>query len=607
MRSSNGVIFKRCGCRDAIGQRLEQRCPQLPARGHGSWYFHCSATNLLGRRERARRGGYPSQAAARQARDAWLAGTAADRTAQGWTAARWLRHWLDSRTAIRATTRFHYTRDVEQVLIPHLGAYRLADLDAGLLRTVFARIAGTTNSKGRPQSGSAMQHLRTTLRAALNLAVKEGVLDCNPARHIEITGYQQPHATVWTEARVASWEETGVHPAVAVWTAYHLAEFLGMVTDDSLFAFCWLAGLRGLRRGELCGLRWTDIDLDRAVLTVERNRTTAGYQIVENDPKTPAGRRAVALDKQTVRVLRALRRRQLDQRRDTLADGRRWTDSGYVFVRGDGLPIHPNYATTRFRKLVQRAGLPPVRLHDLRHGAASLAHEAGADLKTLQDLLGHSSIVVTADTYTSVLPQIQHRCADDTARLVLAAARRTRKKIKTRARKNRPDRGPKTGAPTPTMPEPRTKPQVKVSQHGSKSGQISAPTAHPRDTHHPQRTETTTAGCLQCSRIWAGGRHWTEWYRPPAVEPLRVDVLVDLEGVEVGPVLVVGVAARCEEHDLVLSGSVLVVAVGVVRVGASGRLLAHDLNELTVDVQPDRTLARRDPVVEADGVAIERK
>jgi hypothetical protein len=167
----------------------------------------------------------------------------------GLTVQRWLRHWLDTRTSIRATTRFHYTRDVDTVLIPYLGRYRLADLDAPLLRTVFAAIADTRNTKGRPQSASAMNHLRTTLRAALNLAVKESVLDCNPARHIEIRGYQQPHAKVWTEARVQAWEQTGVHPAVAVWTADQLAEFLGSVNDDPLFA------LRGLRRGELCGLR----------------------------------------------------------------------------------------------------------------------------------------------------------------------------------------------------------------------------------------------------------------------------------------------------------------------------------------------------------------
>ncbi|HWG99655.1 MAG TPA: tyrosine-type recombinase/integrase [Pilimelia sp.] len=490
---TTGMIFKRCGCRNSAGQRLEKACPRLPERGHGSWYFHCTATNLLGRRERARRGGYPSQAAARHARDQWLTITAASRTAQGWTVERWLRHWLDTRTHLRPTTRFHYTRDVDNVLIPYLGRYRLADLDARLLRSVFVQIAAMTNSKGRPQSASAMQHLRTTLRAALNLAVKEGLLDCNPARHIEVTGYQQPHARVWTDTRVEHWAQTGDRPAVAVWTAEHLATFLGAVTDDSLFAFWWLAALRGLRRGEACGLRWTDIDLVRGTLTIERNRTTAGYAIVEGDPKTPAGRRTVALDKRTVQVLRAHRRRQLDQHAPAAENGTPRADTGYVFTREDGLPINPNYATTRFRKLVQRAGLPPVRLHDLRHGAASLAHQAGADLKTLQDLLGHSSIVVTADTYTSVLPHAQRRCADATAALVLAAARRTHKKIKTRARKNHPDRRPQSGAPTAATPPPAAKRQARKPQHGKRTKEHPAPTSHPRDTHRPHRPDNEKA------------------------------------------------------------------------------------------------------------------
>ena len=116
-----------------------------------------------------------------------------------------------------------------------------------------------------------------------------------------------------------------------------------------------------------------------------------------------------------MQILRVHRRYEQDRKVEAAENGKPWTDSGYVFTRSDGLPINPNYATTRFRILARRAGLPPVRLHDLRHGAASLAHEAGADLKTLQDLLGHSSIVFTADTYTSVLPQIQRRCADATA------------------------------------------------------------------------------------------------------------------------------------------------------------------------------------------------
>jgi integrase len=434
--ASTNKTFK--GCRNQQGKRLEQNCPRLPERGHGSWYFQCSAPNLFGRSERIRRGGFISQAAARTAREDCLADSAAQRAGDGWTVERWLRHWLATRTRIRPTTRLHYTRDVELVLIPRLGHYRLSDLDGPLLRAVFAEIAQTTNSKGKPQSPSALNHLRTTLRAALNLAVREELIGSNPARHIEIHGYRRPHAQVWTEGRVEHWELTGEHPAVAVWTAKQLATFLEANVEDSLFAFWWLAALRGLRRGELCGLRWAAVDLDRGLLFVERQRTTAGYTVVEGEPKTAAGRRAVALDKHTVAILRAHRSRQLAHRDKRHGNNQVCVDSGYVFTRKDGEPINPSYATTRFRILTNRAGLPPVRLHDLRHGAASLAHEAGADLKTLQDLLGHSSIVVTADTYTSVLPDSQRRCADATAALVLAAALHTRKRIKEEAAKNRP-------------------------------------------------------------------------------------------------------------------------------------------------------------------------
>jgi len=424
--------------RPTTGRRLEQDCRRLADRRHGTWYFHASATNLLGRSERARRGGFASKAAARQARDGWLASTGEERTARSWTLERWLRYWLSTRTAIRATTRLHYSRDVERFLIPYLGRLCLADLDVRRLRAGFERIAKTTNSKGLPQSPSCLQHLRTTLRVALNHAVREGIIAENPARYLEVPAYRQPHPRVWTDGRVAEWQATGIRPVVAVWTATHLAAFLDFVSADRLFALWWLIALRGLRRGEACGLRWCEVDLEHGVLFIVRNRTTAGYRVIEGDPKTAAGVRAVALDRHTVAVLREQRRRQLADRDRRVAAGKTWYDSGYVFTRPDGLPIHPGYATTRFRLLVQRSELPPIRLHDLRHGAASLAHEAGADLKTLQDLLGHSSIVVTADTYTSVLPPAQRRCAKATAQLVLAAANRTRKKIRNKGRRNRP-------------------------------------------------------------------------------------------------------------------------------------------------------------------------
>ncbi|WP_433221715.1 hypothetical protein ACQP00_21430 [Dactylosporangium sp. CS-047395] len=149
---------------------------------------------------------------------------------------RWLRYWLSSRTSIRPTTKLHYTRDIKRVLIPHLDRLCLADLDTRRLRAVFTEIEQTTNTKGQPQSASAMQHLRTILRAALNLAVREGVVAANPARHTEVSSYRKPHAKVWTDGSVEEWERTGERPSVAVWTADQLATFLHGISNDALFA-----------------------------------------------------------------------------------------------------------------------------------------------------------------------------------------------------------------------------------------------------------------------------------------------------------------------------------------------------------------------------------
>ncbi|WP_309246265.1 tyrosine-type recombinase/integrase [Verrucosispora sioxanthis] len=137
------------------------------------------------------------------------------------------------------------------------------------------------------------------------------------------------------------------------------------------------------------------------MLYVERNRTTAGYQVIEGHPKTAAGR-PVALDKRTVQVLRDRRHSETSKHADN-RPGRSGSTPG-TFSSARRQPLYPGYASGRFRLLVKRADIPPVQLHDLRHGAASLAHDAGADLKTLRDLLGHSSMVVTADTYTSFCP-----------------------------------------------------------------------------------------------------------------------------------------------------------------------------------------------------------
>ncbi|GAA2517610.1 tyrosine-type recombinase/integrase [Winogradskya humida] len=156
---------------------------------------------------------------------------------------------------------------------------------------------------------------------------------------------------------------------------------------------------------------------------IEQQRIANGHLVTAGPPKIAASRRLIALDRHTVRLLRDHRS---GQRAEQRAAGSSWQDSGYVFCSSPrtGAPLHPDFLTRRFHHLVGESGLPPVRLHDLRHGAASLAHCAGVDLKTVQTQLGHSSIVLTADTCTSVLTDLLAYAAEATARLVRTAAAR---------------------------------------------------------------------------------------------------------------------------------------------------------------------------------------
>ncbi|WP_165966572.1 tyrosine-type recombinase/integrase [Actinomadura sp. 7K507] len=135
--------------------------------------------------------------------------------------------------------------------------------------------------------------------------------------------------------------------------------------------------------------------------------------------KTPHSNRVIALDRTTVTALRAHRSRQ---RAEQEAFGEGYRDSGYVFTNLNGEPVSPGWLTHQFQRLIAEQDMPPIRLHDLRHGAATLALAAGVELKVVQEMLGHSSIVLTADTYTSVLPQVAHTAAEKTAALLMHAA-----------------------------------------------------------------------------------------------------------------------------------------------------------------------------------------
>ena len=418
MDTTSDGVYRRCGCTDpASRRRLGRRCPRLADPEHGSWYFAVQILGTGGRRRRLRRGGFASSRQAAAARQRVLADTAVGAAGQGWTVARWLRHWLSTLPLqVRPSTAAGYRAHAEEHLIPYLGRHTLARLTVGHLEAMFADIAAHSTRDGQPVTAATLQRIRATLRRALNVAVREQLLEVNPARLVLLPRPVRHRPLPWSPARVAAWRRSGEHPKVAVWTPLQLARFLATVREDWLFALWWLAALRGPRRGEICALRWVDVDLHAGTLTVSRQVTRAAGRLHAGPPKTPAGQRTIALDTATVVVLREHQRRQRLLRR---AAGSDWQNTGLVFTWPDGRPIGPDWLTHRFHHLVTISGLPPVRLHDLRHGAATLALAAGTDLRVVQDTLGHSNYAFTADTYTAVLPEVAFHAAEATARLVL--------------------------------------------------------------------------------------------------------------------------------------------------------------------------------------------
>jgi integrase len=184
----------------------------------------------------------------------------------------------------------------------------------------------------------------------------------------------------------------------------------------------WQAALRlivatGMRRGELLGLRWQDVGFDASSLSVRQSLIAIHHALRFETLKNDKGR-AIRLDPEEAAALRAYKSRQAAERQ---ACGPAWTDTGLVFTREDGQPLHPDAFSKTFGKLSKAAGVRAIRLHDLRHGYATIALREGVPLKVVQQVLGHSSIAVTGDIYSHVLAELDERAAAAISRAITGA------------------------------------------------------------------------------------------------------------------------------------------------------------------------------------------
>lgn len=420
-----GQPFRRCAkCRSRLPAQ-KRRC----ACGHlkWSWGFVIDVPAQSGAaRRQMRRGGFSTREEAERARLALLtdAGIRTDPAARTLTLASYLLdEWLESRRPagpeagrghrgrLSAGTWASYRDDIVAHVIPNIGAIPLATLTGAQLDTLYDRLEASGGRRARGLSPHTVANVHGVLHKALADAVRHGRLARNPADAV-------------TPPRLGRRRHAGV------WSVEELRAFVEHVRHDRLFAAWLLFATTGMRRAEVAGLAWPDLDLDAAVVDITWTLGVVDSKpLWKRRPKSEAGDRRIALDPETVTALRAHRARQLEER---LLAGPGWKTrasdatgafrEALVFTWPDGRLINPQRWTRWFAGHISAAGLPRQRLHDVRHAYATvgLANARGwHEVKVISQRLGHASIGITLDTYSHVLPAADAETANTLADLIL--------------------------------------------------------------------------------------------------------------------------------------------------------------------------------------------
>lgn len=458
---SRGSVAYWCDC--PPGTRGQKKvCRRPTERGHRHWYW-AIRLDATGRDDvQVKRGGYATQTAAtavledvrallavaagddgvrRRIADVVIArsrrggtlpdldevrrryGAGVDPVAPTTTTGEWLDEWLAGKRRADERTRDKYRLWVDNYWRPHVGDVPLDRLRgshvAGVLDWIEERNATILEARAageRPPAdpldrrrhsrvvgAETQRQIVLVLSMALNAAIRRRLLTFNACHEIDAV-----EASRSSKARV--------------WSPDQVATFVGGTADQRLAALFRLVLLRGPRRGEACGLRWADVDLDARQLTIRRTMHFAGPKrgVGVGQPKTDLSERTLSLDAGTADALRRVKARQ---RRERLAAGPAWRgaedlDGDWVFARPDGSPEPPPAVTLAFQRLAASLGLPVIRLHDARHTAATLGFEAGVPLKVVSEQLGHASTRITNDTYTHVRRALHDQAAETVANLL---------------------------------------------------------------------------------------------------------------------------------------------------------------------------------------------
>jgi integrase len=307
--------------------------------------------------------------------------------------------WLPAKKAqLRPSTFDSYSRNIDRHVIPAIGRIPLQRLTPEDLDGFYTTLAEGGPDEHRALAPKTIHLIHEMLHKALADAERKGSIVRNVADLAD-------------PPKLSSAKKQ----AMNVWDADQLRQFLDSIKQHRLHAAYYLAANTGMRRGEVLGLRWRDVDLDARRLSVHQALVSVAYAVQIADVKTGSGRRTIDIDTRTIGVLRSWRKRQLEER---LALGALHEDHGLVFARPEGTPIHPDLFSKTFDRMTASSDLPVIRLHDLRHSHASLLLRSGVPVKVVSERLGHATPAFTMTVYQHVLPGMQAEAASTFADLV---------------------------------------------------------------------------------------------------------------------------------------------------------------------------------------------
>jgi len=301
----------------------------------------------------------------------------------------YLDEWLaGEKMRLKASTHHSYVITSKRIR-SGLGHVQIQALTPLQIEGFYNDLLDHGRADGTGLSPKTVRNTHTVLRKALSDAQRLGLVYRNAADAARGPSVERPEFTVWSSEEIR--------------------QFFAAAEPNRLFGAYVLLVTSGLRRGEVLGARWQDIDLDSGEMSIVQTVTSVNGKKMIGSPKTKKSSRSIFLDEKTVALLRVHRKLQ---REEQLAAGPDWDGAGLAFTDEFGGPVQPERFSKEFRRVVAASGVPRIRLHDLRHTYATLALKAGVHPKVVSERLGHSTIAITLDLYSHVTPGMARGAAD---------------------------------------------------------------------------------------------------------------------------------------------------------------------------------------------------